>query len=840
MGATHVRRPIAVGLVSALLVTLVGWSPPARPQTADAASPTPVAEWKFDEGTGTTATDSVGSLVGTLSGGTSWLGTGSAQGGGAVHFDGVDDAITVPSSPTLEPAGSFTIMFWVRSPDVIASTNQTIVQKNFYGCDVGSSWSAGQSWQAVDARVLRTGYASSSGLGTDTRIPPWNGGWHEIALVVDPGSMYGEVSAWIDGFKLVQPLGAPFTVRYDATGRIDDHLTLGGPGAACPSLKAFHGDVDDLRLYDSALTDDQVLAMMPVFPTTSSVLVSQDGSADLSSITTDRDALFESIITPAPAIGDGSFYLAKDGGPEALFATRDIVAAGFGALYVSVPAGSLEPGSYTIRAQWNGGPNWLTSSSAAKAFTVHRRTVAMTLAASPSGDLPGGGSTLTAALQVVDPPSSSAITGSIEFHDVTGGGDVLIGTTPLSYVGSPSWNRATIHVGGLTTGTHTYQARYAGSDALAGGTAQTTVTIGRQPSSLSMTLAPNPVLNTGHATATVSLGTGRKDGVAVPPLPAPTGTLRLKRVSDGAIIGSATVSHTGGYTFTLPVMATGSVVLVADYLGDVNFVPSTSGPVTLVIKSDIVDATGITTSYSTFYPVIDGYRDTVQIKGVRNEPIAVAIRVYSSSNVLVKSATVASGTGAYAVSWNGRTSSGAVRASGTYRVVQTLTDSHGVRRVVTTSVSLSKKKLHYYTKTLSKLGSKLASVGHILGGQVLKYANGSIRIDSNGAWAAAGWQFTLPSATVYKSITMGVYGNATSPLNKMMAQSFTVCSYSPIWVLACFGQYQAIHSTKSWTTRSISPAYNRNGTTVRVAVSSLSGWAKIYKVRLVVRYGILR
>jgi hypothetical protein len=45
---------------------------------------------------------------------------------------------------------------------------------------------------------------------------------------------------------------------------------------------------------------------------------------------------------------------------------------------------------------------------------------------------------------------------------------------------------------------------------------------------------------------------------------------------------------------------------VATYTGDANFDPATSDPNTLTIAADLVDATGVGVTYTTFYPSRDG------------------------------------------------------------------------------------------------------------------------------------------------------------------------------------------------------------------------------------------
>src|SRR4030095_10266109 len=78
---------------------------------ADAVSvPGLVAYWKFDEGSGTTVSDSSGNgNTGTLVNGPLWT---AGRVGNALFFDGIDDNITVPGF--LDLSSSFTLSAWVN------------------------------------------------------------------------------------------------------------------------------------------------------------------------------------------------------------------------------------------------------------------------------------------------------------------------------------------------------------------------------------------------------------------------------------------------------------------------------------------------------------------------------------------------------------------------------------------------------------------------------------------------------------------------------------------------------------------------------------------------------
>jgi hypothetical protein len=70
-----------------------------------------VGYWKFDEGTGTTASDSSGNgNTGTSHNGPTWV---NGKYGRALSFDGIDDYVEVLDSPELNPS-SITIMAWVN------------------------------------------------------------------------------------------------------------------------------------------------------------------------------------------------------------------------------------------------------------------------------------------------------------------------------------------------------------------------------------------------------------------------------------------------------------------------------------------------------------------------------------------------------------------------------------------------------------------------------------------------------------------------------------------------------------------------------------------------------
>ncbi|NIP27675.1 MAG: hypothetical protein GWN67_24355 [Phycisphaerae bacterium] len=95
------------------------------------------AHWKFDDGSGDTAIDSVGSNNGTLFGGPTWT-TGRFD--GALSFDGTDDYVSVaPITPLI--GNTVTVQTWIRTSEFAGIWNPVLTQSigNGYYLYIASS-----------------------------------------------------------------------------------------------------------------------------------------------------------------------------------------------------------------------------------------------------------------------------------------------------------------------------------------------------------------------------------------------------------------------------------------------------------------------------------------------------------------------------------------------------------------------------------------------------------------------------------------------------------------------------------------------------------------------------
>jgi parallel beta-helix repeat protein len=89
-----------------------------------------VAHWKFDEGIGTTASDSSGKgNTGTLKNGPVWA---AGKVGRALYFDGIDDTVTVADSNSLDMSNAFTISAWVNPASTFTDWRAIVVKNSKY------------------------------------------------------------------------------------------------------------------------------------------------------------------------------------------------------------------------------------------------------------------------------------------------------------------------------------------------------------------------------------------------------------------------------------------------------------------------------------------------------------------------------------------------------------------------------------------------------------------------------------------------------------------------------------------------------------------------------------
>jgi hypothetical protein len=196
----------------------------------------PVAYWKFDEGSGTTAYDSTeNNNDGTITGPT-WT---TGKFGTALSFDGVDDYVEVPDSPSLDITDEITLMAWVKRE--VSDTTVIFKSGGSLSAGTGSGYKVDITADGMVAFNLRHG-SSEDWLVGNTPIPA--GEFAHIAVTFDGSMMRVYLNGHLDGEKA----GEPAWVN-------DVNVLIGHKGWR---LNYFNGLIDDVRIYNYARTPDEI------------------------------------------------------------------------------------------------------------------------------------------------------------------------------------------------------------------------------------------------------------------------------------------------------------------------------------------------------------------------------------------------------------------------------------------------------------------------------------------------------------------------------------------------------------------------------------------------------
>ena len=201
--------------------------------------------WSFNEGTGTTVANSVAVLPFTLTGSPTWIRVGGDY---SLTFNGSSQygALTATTSYAY---GTGTIECWFRTTANSAGLTQGLVVKpNAYSLFVSSNVLYAFSW------------GGSTGIASTVLVN--DGQWHHAALVFQSGTTDG-TKLFLDGV----PVGT-FTLSVASQTYV---LKIGsGTGAAGGQL--FNGTLDEVRVWDIALSDAAILSnynSITVSPTSS-------------------------------------------------------------------------------------------------------------------------------------------------------------------------------------------------------------------------------------------------------------------------------------------------------------------------------------------------------------------------------------------------------------------------------------------------------------------------------------------------------------------------------------------------------------------------------------------
>ena len=224
---------------------LSGYSPVATATTLTAAPPPPpptglVAAYGFDEGAGTAVADASGNgNTGTISAAT-W--TSAGRYGSALSFNGVNSLVVINASTSLNLTSAMTLEAWVN-PAAAQSGWRTVMQKEVDAYLLNASGGAGDLHPGGGATIG----GNVSWVGGPTAIPV--GAWTHVALTYDGAA----VRAYV---------GGALAASTPAAGTIQTTTAALRIGGNVPYGEFFNGRIDDVRVYNRALSQAEITTDM--------------------------------------------------------------------------------------------------------------------------------------------------------------------------------------------------------------------------------------------------------------------------------------------------------------------------------------------------------------------------------------------------------------------------------------------------------------------------------------------------------------------------------------------------------------------------------------------------
>ena len=194
-----------------------------------------VSEWKFDGN----INDSVGTNHGVITGGTYKTGSSNCMSSGCISFDGADDYVSIPFSQNMNISSGGSILLWVKA----SSQNNSYI--------IGQYPKTGnKSWVITTASTNKMSISlSKDGINTNYSLVPvtniLDNNWHLIGFTLNGNIL----TAYVDGVK---------TSSTNISGTVYSSTANLLIGATTPSIGFLTGTIDDARLFNKALSDQEV------------------------------------------------------------------------------------------------------------------------------------------------------------------------------------------------------------------------------------------------------------------------------------------------------------------------------------------------------------------------------------------------------------------------------------------------------------------------------------------------------------------------------------------------------------------------------------------------------
>jgi prepilin-type N-terminal cleavage/methylation domain-containing protein len=204
-----------------------------------------VSEWKFDEGSGISATDTWGNHApGTITGATY---STSCVYGSCLAFSGTGQYVTVAHAVVPVFTTKLTAMTWVKG---LSQANSAVIGQ--FDTSGQRSWLINSLNGALRVALSSDGGATNAKDYSTTTAIAFDGNWHLVGFSFDAGTL----SLYVDGVSVATTKATDGTCASLFDSSAD--LTIGCSLSSGTQSNLFTGSIDDTRVYSEIVPTSQI------------------------------------------------------------------------------------------------------------------------------------------------------------------------------------------------------------------------------------------------------------------------------------------------------------------------------------------------------------------------------------------------------------------------------------------------------------------------------------------------------------------------------------------------------------------------------------------------------
>ncbi len=176
----------------------------------------------------------------------------------AYSFNGINDYIELPNSSRFDNR-TFSISFWVKTVEKTEYPNPSIMSRVDGAGHFADTWAIYEIGGACHLSTMCSAPQGCAGAQTITTIADYK--WHHVAFTVSRN----QCTCYKDGVKTE-------TVKYETP--VNEHPYVTRIGKSLNNYwKGFRGSVDDIAIYNRALSESEVRALFNPAPSSPEIIV---------------------------------------------------------------------------------------------------------------------------------------------------------------------------------------------------------------------------------------------------------------------------------------------------------------------------------------------------------------------------------------------------------------------------------------------------------------------------------------------------------------------------------------------------------------------------------------